>query len=347
MEDKNQPLVSVVTPVYNTEKYLTECIESVLNQTYENWEYIILNNRSTDRSLEIAESYARMDHRIRVITNDVHLKQMENCNRAFHFISDDSKYCKVIHADDWLFPECISLMVEVAEAHPSIGIVGSYRLVETTVNLDGLPYPSSCINGRLIAKYHLLGGNYIFGSPSSLLIRSDLIRGKEKFYDESTFHGDVLACLDILREVDFGFVHQVLTFTRRHNESATSFIKRFATYQLGKFKALVTYGNQFLSEEEYGERLKSLTTSYYRFLARKLFERKDKEFWRFHKEELRKMGIDFSKTKFLFAILWEMLNFRDVVATVRRSYLTDNKVEHSDNNEVVYNPKSFPKIMQD
>src|SRR5438093_8149037 len=52
-----QPLVSVVTPIYNGEKYLAECIESVLAQTYQNWEYVIVNDCSTDRSLDIAQYY--------------------------------------------------------------------------------------------------------------------------------------------------------------------------------------------------------------------------------------------------------------------------------------------------
>ena len=59
MKLPKEPLVSVVTPVYNGEKYLEECIESVLNQTYKNWEYIILNNCSTDRTLEIAEQLSK------------------------------------------------------------------------------------------------------------------------------------------------------------------------------------------------------------------------------------------------------------------------------------------------
>jgi glycosyltransferase involved in cell wall biosynthesis len=197
-DEDNQPFVSVVTPVYNTEKYLAACIESVLGQTYANWEYVIVNNRSTDRSLQIAESYARLDPRIRIVTNPKHLKQMENLNRAFHLISKESKYCKVIHADDWLFPECLSRMVAVAEAHPTVGIVGSYRLDERIVNLDELPFPSPCTDGKEIARRYFQGGRYLFGSPSSLLIRSDLIRKRPQFYDESTLHGDKLACFDHL-----------------------------------------------------------------------------------------------------------------------------------------------------
>jgi len=66
---QDQPFVSVITPVYNGEKYLAECIESVLGQTYAAWEYIIVNNCSSDRTLEIAQSYARQDSRIRIHNN--------------------------------------------------------------------------------------------------------------------------------------------------------------------------------------------------------------------------------------------------------------------------------------
>lgn len=302
------PLVSIVTPVYNTESYLQECIESVLRQTYTNWEYIILNNKSTDGTQRIAESYARKDERIRVINSSKHLKQMQNCNRAFHYISSDSKYCKVIHADDWLFPDCISRMVAVAEAHPTVGIVASYRLDETIVNLDGLPFPSYFTDGRAIAKRHLLGGSYLFGSPSSLLIRSDQIRKRPFVYDASTTHGDVLACLDILRECDFGFVHQVLTYTRRHNESATSAIKKYATYKLLEIQSLFKYGEIYLSKSEYNERLKKIISSYYRFLAVKVIELKNISIFKFHRTELRKIGYDLSNFKFIYHLFWQALN---------------------------------------
>src|SRR5579872_1176719 len=125
---REQPLVSVVTPVYNGEAYLAECIESVLAQTYPHWEYIIVNNASTDGTLRIAEQFAAKDHRIRVHTNHELLPIIANHNKAFSLISSESKYCKVVSADDWLFPECLTRMVSLGEANPSVGIVGSYQL---------------------------------------------------------------------------------------------------------------------------------------------------------------------------------------------------------------------------
>src|SRR5215468_3228733 len=100
----NRPLVSIVTPVYNGGQYLAKCIESVLAQTYEAFEYIIVNNCSTDCSLEVAKEYERKDKRVRVQTNSKFVGLIENHNIAFRSISEDSTYCKVVCADDWIYP---------------------------------------------------------------------------------------------------------------------------------------------------------------------------------------------------------------------------------------------------
>ncbi|MDL1980226.1 MAG: glycosyltransferase [Deltaproteobacteria bacterium] len=305
----SQPLVSVVTPLYNTEKYLPECIESVLAQTYENWEYLIVNNCSTDRSLEMVQHYAQKNTRIRIHNNTEFLNQMQNWNHAMRQISPKSKYCKVVHADDWLFPECLTRMVEVAEANPSVGIVGAYRLDEDRVNLDGLPYPSTVVPGREICRWSLLGGPYIFGSPTSLLIRSDLIRTRKKFYNESNIHADLEACFDILQSADFGFVHQVLTFTRRHNETLTTFSRRFNTYLIANFIVLKKYGPIYLNREEYEKRLKLKIRNYHRFLARSIFEQREKDFWDYHKRALNNLGHPVSMTELTKAFFPEVLKY--------------------------------------
>src|SRR5216683_862879 len=199
MDVQTQPLISVVTPVYNGEKYLAECIESILAQTYANWEYIIVNNCSTDRSLEIAQSYAPKDARIRIHNNQAFVGREANENIAFQQSSPESKYTKMVHADDWLFPQCIMQMVKVAEANPSVGIVGAYRLAGTRIACDGLPYPSTVVSGREICRRTLLHEDlYVFGSPTSLLIRSKLIRPCKVFYNESNIHADKEACFDLL-----------------------------------------------------------------------------------------------------------------------------------------------------
>jgi len=85
------PKVSVVTPFYNIEAYLEECIQSVLAQTLSDFEYLLVNNRSTDGSLAIAERYAAKDSRIRVVTNPAFVPQVENYNGALAQIGAESQ----------------------------------------------------------------------------------------------------------------------------------------------------------------------------------------------------------------------------------------------------------------
>ena len=317
-----EPLVTVLTPVYNGEKYLSQCIESVLAQTYQNWEYVIINNRSTDRSLEIARSYSQRNPRIRIHNNTAFVGIIRNHNIGFQQLSQDSKYCKVVHADDWLFPDCLTQMVKVAEANPSIGIVGAYRLDGIKVNLDGLPYPSPVVPGRQICRKLLLEGIDLFGSPTSILFRSDVIRRRKEFFDESSFsvHVDTAACYDVLQSADFGFVHQVLTYTRRHSEAETSHSVKINTYISGALLCLRKYGPFYLSCEEYEERLERLLNSYYRFLGEAVFQMRDKQFWEYHSNALRTLGCPLSTSRLLKATFWESANLiRHPVDTFRRA----------------------------
>ena len=202
------PLVSVVTPVYNGAAYLAECIESVLGQTYDRFEYVISDNRSTDDSLAIAQSYAERDDRLRVVAHEEHLTHhLESWNRSMRLIADDASYVKVVHADDWLFDDCLARMVALSEEHPSVGLVGAYRLDEDRVNLDGVPARTTVLPGRDVARAALLGRPwpYLFGSPTSTMVRADLVRKRERFYYEVNIHADSEVCLDVLSESDFGF----------------------------------------------------------------------------------------------------------------------------------------------
>src|SRR5690242_17822584 len=149
-DKSTQPLVSVLTPVYNGAEFLSECIESVLAQTYRNWEYTIVDNCSTDGTAEIARRYAAKDSRIRVHQNAEFLRAIPNHNNAFRQISPDSKYCKVVFGDDWIFPECLEQMVTVAEENPSVGLVSAFALEGNRVAWTGLPYPSRLVSGREI-----------------------------------------------------------------------------------------------------------------------------------------------------------------------------------------------------
>lgn len=133
MTNKN-PIVSVLTTVYNREKYLAACIESVLASTYKDWELIIVDDQSKDRSVAIAQEYAARDARIKVYVNEKNLGDYPNRNQAAAYAK--GKYLKYLDADDLIYPHGLQIMVETMEAHPECALGISQEVAE-----DLKPYP--------------------------------------------------------------------------------------------------------------------------------------------------------------------------------------------------------------
>jgi len=298
-----QPLVSVVTPVYNGAEHLSECIESVLAQTYQNWEYIIVDNRSTDASSKIAHRYADADSRIRVHKNQQFLPAIANHNAALRQISLASKYCKVVFADDLIRPECLEKMVRVADTHPSVGLVSAHCLEGEQVICKGLPESSTVVSGRETCRRHLLERLYLFGSANSVLYRADLVRGRDSFYDEGNIHADNEVCFELLKTCDFGFVHEVLTFTRVREGSRNAVSSGRQTHFAGMLHILRRHGTHYLSPEELEKLLDQNLSEYYRFLSKSLFLRRDRMFWDYHKKSLAEAGFGFSRFRLMQATL--------------------------------------------
>jgi glycosyltransferase involved in cell wall biosynthesis len=300
-----RPFTSVVTPVHNGEAYLEECIESVLSQTTSNWEYIIGDNASTDRTLEIARSYAASDPRIRVHRWETFEDVVANFNRTLTLISRDSVFCKFVLADDWLYPDCLRQMIDVARRHPTVGVIGGYRLNNTFVDLDGvIPVSTSLVPGRDIARRTLLGGTYLFGTESNVMYRADLVRAREpEFFPQLgsdddgfvNFHSDSDVCYALLAESDFGFVHQILSFTRRHTNSVTSTSTvRLSTWAPGYLITLLRHGPTFLERAEFVQRTRSVARRYELLLIRSMIKGRlfrDQRFRTYHRGAVRRIRL--------------------------------------------------------
>ncbi len=114
------PSVSIVTTVYNREQYLAKTVESVLAQTYRNFELLVWDDGSTDCSVEIARQYAEQDKRVRVIAAK-HQGQGRALQSAF--AATEGKYVAQVDSDDVLAPTALTSTVEILDTHPSIGLV--------------------------------------------------------------------------------------------------------------------------------------------------------------------------------------------------------------------------------
>jgi glycosyltransferase involved in cell wall biosynthesis len=296
----------------------------VLEQTYTNWEHTILNNCSTDGSAAIAYEYAAKDSRIRVLQNDVFLDALPNHNKVLRHISPQSKYCKMVFADDWLFPRCLKEMVAVAERHPTVAMVSAYGLQGEQVKWAGLPYPSEFVRGREVCRRYLLEGMNPFGTAHSVLFRSDVVRARDPFYDESNWHSDRETCVALLRNHDFGFVHQVLTYTRERPGSLNTVAANVNSYVAGTLNDLLLHGSEFLTKPEFDGCLSRLEAEYYNFLSVNLMKgRRDPQFWAYHRRKLAESSVGFSRLRllraFLARVLQAVLNPYETVKKIQKA----------------------------
>ena len=138
----NEPLVSIISPTYNHEKFITDCIESVLSQTYTNWEMIIVDDGSTDGTFAITEKYAKKDKRIQVHTqqNIGIFRLGETYN--FALSTSNGKYIAVLEGDDIWLPEKLEKQVAVLEQNDKIVLSwGSAMGVSMDLSKDSISLP--------------------------------------------------------------------------------------------------------------------------------------------------------------------------------------------------------------
>lgn len=118
-----KPLVSVVLPVYNCEKYLGEAIESILKQTLKDFEFIIINDASTDSTSEIIKKYAKKDNRIVVINNEKNMYIAGALNKGIKQAQTD--YIARMDADDISFPWRLQMQYDLISSNSRVAVVGS------------------------------------------------------------------------------------------------------------------------------------------------------------------------------------------------------------------------------
>ena len=123
-----QPLVSVIVPVYNAKLHIARCVESIRRQSYPNLEIILVNDGSSDVSLQVADVYARADKRILLIDKD---NSGVSATRNLAISMATGKYLQFVDSDDYLAPDATRLLVEKAEQNTADLVIAPYYWVET------------------------------------------------------------------------------------------------------------------------------------------------------------------------------------------------------------------------
>jgi hypothetical protein len=233
--------------------------------------------------------------------------------------SDVSTYCKIVQADDFIFPDCLTLMVRAFEQSESIGLVSGYDLKADVVRGSGFPWQTSPSSGKETARLYFRKGIFPFGSPTTVMYRSSLVRERPSFYDASLLHEDTEKCMQILENWDFAFVAQVLSFLRADNQSISSAVRNFQPDSLDRYIIVQRYASVFLDPGEARVMKKRAKRDYYQVLAHAALRFRESGFWRYHEKGLKTLGekIDWLHLVFVACgqLLWMVVNPGD---TVRR-----------------------------
>jgi glycosyltransferase involved in cell wall biosynthesis len=248
---------------------------------------------STDGSGAIAERHAARDARIRLVRTDRLLGQLQNYSFAVSQASPESQYVKMVQADDWIFPQCLRRMTQVASEHPSIGVVSSHVQYQSSDYAPVVP-PREFFSGRDAGRLYLMTGSFPFGSPTTVMYRADLVRARKPFFEDGRAHPDTEAVLDLLGRSDFGFIDEKLSFTRQQEDSVTGRRRDWMPNELELIIHLNLFGSRYLTEDERDRRLRETTDGYYQNLARRWLRQRvrgrDRAFWEYHRKGLAHAG---------------------------------------------------------
>ncbi|MCU0565590.1 MAG: glycosyltransferase [Oculatellaceae cyanobacterium Prado106] len=227
------PLISICIPTYNGEDYLRECLDSVLPQTFADFEVLIVDDRSTDHTLQIAQSYAQQDSRIKVVQNSQNLGLVGNWNRCAELAQGE--WIKYVFQDDLIAPRCLEKMLaEVQENTTLVCCRRDFifspntaekikRFYQNIISLhDRFPNGANLSVedfGQVILSD--IGHNFV-GEPTTILVR------REAFYRFGGFNPhliqicDLEFCCRIAVHTGITYVPETLATFRLHQKSTSS-----------------------------------------------------------------------------------------------------------------------------
>ena len=212
----NAPAISVIVPVYNVEQYLPRCINSILSQTFTDFELLLIDDGSTDKSGEICDAYSKEDRRIRVIHKENH-----GVSSARQVGNDNATGTYSIHADgdDWVEPQMLEKMYEKAFDMQADMLIADYY-----IDINGKEKYINQITDKTVPfdiLKEILKGN-LFGTLWHKLIRHSLYKEYNiRFISGINYCEDVLLLAQILKlDIKVSFLHEAYYHYDQQNISS-------------------------------------------------------------------------------------------------------------------------------
>jgi glycosyltransferase involved in cell wall biosynthesis len=271
--------VSVVINCYNGEKYIQDCIDSVFKQTYRNWEIIIWDNKSTDKSYNIIKEYN--DKRIKYFKAKKHTKLYKARNQAVKKASGD--YIAFLDVDDFWHKDNLKIKVQILSRSNSVFAFSNFTIV------DGNRNELKKINIKITQDNHLdqMLKSYKIGFLTTIFRRT--IFDKYKFNSHYNIIGDFDFILRVLSKKDFLFVNQNLCFYRKHGNNESKNKRELYILELKHWISHIK-DKEILKNKnfKYVENIINYYEGYFHLMNKK----KDKV-----KKNLKKMFFSFNKMK--------------------------------------------------
>lgn len=250
----NNPLVSVIIPCYNAEKYVEEAVRSIMTQTYKNIEILVTEDCSTDNTLKILKNLEKEDSRIKVIQNKKNLKIVKSLNNMINIAQ--GKYIARMDADDISLPERIEKQVRFMEENPEYGVCGTnaWHIDERgyTIGKSNLPitYEDN--------KFYLVYYSTLY--HPTIMLRSDIY--KKNFYSDVFLYAEdyELWCRLVFKEnikvinlVERLFkyrIFQTQSSSVYHNKQIAASSKIFDTYNIIEKNNVSIHKNVFFMHDK-------------------------------------------------------------------------------------------------
>lgn len=218
------PRVSVVVPTYNYAHFLDEALQSVLQQSFQDFELIIVDNNSTDNTDSVVEKYLH-DPRLRYQKNEHNLGLSGNWNCCLKLAQGE--YIKFLCADDKFHPQILERFVQILDEHPNVAIVTNYSETFGEKRGRGIVPFTGLVNGQFMRETLVTPGNKNWlRNPSAVIFRKKDADAVGLFHPRLSHATDMEYYLRLLTKGDVYFVPESLSYTRSHSNTQGKQLKR-------------------------------------------------------------------------------------------------------------------------